>query len=61
MSGPVLYCSIGREACTPCVRVKIMPNEWRRTIKFNSCMGTQKIDFTVDEGKGRLHPSRDKN
>ena len=60
MSGPVLYCGIGREACRPYVRVKIMPNEWR-TIKFNSCMGTQKFDFTVDEGKGRLHPSRDKN
>ena len=32
-----------------------MPNKWRRII---SCVA--KVDFTVDEGKGRLNPSREK-
>ena len=38
--------------------IKIMPNKWR-TISL--IRGYTKFDFTVDEGKGRLNPSRDKN
>ena len=34
---------------------KIMPNKWRT---INSWV--HKIDFTVDEGLGRLNPSRDR-
>ena len=34
---------------------QIAPNKWRTIL---SCVN--KIDFTVDEGKGRLNPSRDK-
>ena len=35
---------------------KKMPNKWRT---INSLV--QKFDFTVDEGKERLNPFRDKN
>ena len=34
-----------------------MPNKWRTRLVH----GYTKFDFTVDKGKGRLNPSRERN